>query len=196
LAEPIRNWRSQSRVGWATINTSIIVYNALRSGNSSRRKQMKNDRMNTSESVESAGEEMAEEAKHSNETEGNTEAGAADRQKEQLDIPRDLSYKQIFLSKGNNTLGYKYPLYTRCEFREDFHSITYFDGTVVERPARLTVLRTGQEVFLCPAQRSKAIAKIFVFVGAMATNVKMPHLCLAVLLDKAAYEFHKGINDF
>ena len=69
---------------------------------------MKNDRMNTSESVESAGEEMAEEAKHSNETEGNTEAGAADRQKEQLDIPRDLSYKQIFLSKGNNTLGYKY----------------------------------------------------------------------------------------
>ena len=27
-----------------------------------------NDRMNTSESVESAGEEMAEEAKHSNET--------------------------------------------------------------------------------------------------------------------------------
>ena len=155
-----------------------------------------NDRMNTSESVESAGEEMAEEAKHSNETEGNTEAGAADRQKEQLDIPRDLSYKQIFLSKGNNTLGYKYPLYTRCEFREDFHSITYFDGTVVERPARLTVLRTGQEVFLCPAQRSKAIAKIFVFVGAMATNVKMPPLCLAVLLDKAAYEFRKGINDF
>ena len=70
-----------------------------------------NDHMNTSESVESAGEEMAEEAKHSNETEGNTEAGAADCQKEQLDIPRDLSYKQIFLSnyKGNNTLGYKYP---------------------------------------------------------------------------------------
>ena len=139
---------------------------------------------------------MAEEAKHSNETEGNTEAGAADRQKEQLDIPRDLSYKQIFLSKGNNTLGYKYPLYTRCEFREDFHSITYYDGTVVERPAGLTVLRTGQEVFLCPAQRSKAIANIFVFVGAMATNVKMPPLCLAVLLDNAAFKFHKVINGF
>ena len=58
--------------------------------------------MNTSESVERAGEEVAEEAKHSNETEGNTEA-------EQLDIPRDLSYKQIFLSKGKNTLSYKYP---------------------------------------------------------------------------------------
>ena len=37
-----------------------------------------NDHMTTSESVESAGEEMDEEVKHSNETEGNTEADAAD----------------------------------------------------------------------------------------------------------------------
>ena len=73
-----------------------------------------NNHMSTSESVESADEEMAEEAKHSNETEGNTEAGA--RQKEQFDIPRDLSYKQIFLSKGNNTLGYKYPFTPTVRF--------------------------------------------------------------------------------
>ena len=66
----------------------------------------------------------------------------------------------------------------------------------MERLAVDTVFRPGQEVFLCPVQRTKAIGKIFVLVGIMPTNVKIPPLCIAVLLDKAAYELSKGIEEF
>ena len=113
----------------------------------------------------------------------------------QLVSPRDLVYKQLVMSKGYEYLGYKFPLYTRCELRENFHLVTYFDGTIVDRPAE-TVFRPGQEVFLCPQQRIKAMGKIFIVVGFMPTNLKMPSLCHTVLLDKSAFELRKGVDEF
>ena len=158
----------------------------------------KQDVMKTS--FETVEEKMVLETNQNNVTDDNLEGGftadAEHKEKRQLPVPKDLTYKQIFLTKGNDSLGYKYPLYHRCELRENFHSLTYFDGTSVERLAVDTVFRPGQEVFLCPVQRTKAIGKIFVLVGIMPTNVKIPPLCIAVLLDKAAYELSKGIEEF
>ena len=157
--------------------------------------QTKQDDMNTS--FENVEEKMVQETNQSNMTDDNLEDCFTDAEHQrQLHVPKDLTYKQIFLTKGNDSLGYKYPLYHRCELRENFHSLIYFDGTAVERLAIDTVFRPGQGVFLFPVQRIKAIGKTFVLVGIMLTNVKIPPLCIAILLDKAANELSKGIEEF
>ena len=69
----------------------------------------------------------------------------------QLVGPRDLVYKQLVLSKGHEYLGYKFPLYTRCELRENFHSLPFFDGTMIDRPAAETVLGRAGSISMSAA---------------------------------------------
>ena len=46
-------------------------------------------------------------------------------------------------------------------------------------------------------QRIKAMGKIFIIVGFMATlKYQMPPLCHTILLDKSAFELRKGLDEF
>ena len=101
------------------------------------------------------------------------------------------------LSKGYDYLGYKYLLiYTRCEFGGNFNSLTYFDWTIIDRLAAETAFRPAQEVFLCLQQRIKAMGKIFITLGFVPTNIKIPPLCHNIILDKSTFELGKGLDEF
>ena len=51
-------------------------------------------------------------------------------------------------------------------------------------------------MFLCPQQRIKAMGKIFITVGFVPTNIKIPPLCHNILLEKSAFELRKGLDEF
>ena len=106
-----------------------------------------------------------------------------------------INNKFFTLTKPDASLGYHVQCYNLCELTQDMHSIRYFDGTVVQRPSG-TVFRPGQEVFLCPVQRSKAIGKHFLLLGVLPTNKKMPPLSHALLLDTSAFEMTRDLNNF
>ena len=69
--------------------------------------------------------------------------------------PDEIKCKYFILTKADDSLGYKFPLYYRCELKEPMNSLTFFNGDVVERPAG-TVFRPGQEVFFMPSPESES----------------------------------------
>ena len=103
-------------------------------------------------------------------------------QSSEANVPNyELENKFFSLKNGDCSLGYKYILFQRCELRQGMKSLTFFDGTIVQRPPIETVFKPGQEVFLCPSQRPKAIGKKFLLLGVFPNNPRNAFLARIAL---------------